>query len=1423
MDNICKNFLQLLKDENDKQYFQNDNNKDIICTNDKICINPQKISKELWFLPFSSFCSLYQEQIIDYIIEGFSITNQSNAIVIHYNCLTIKTEISTIIIKDSTLSNDSVVIKYLHIEVINFEQCILLLKSINIFTILIFEITIELFLDEKMESQLILKIKDKLKNNLYHIKILFISNKKEFHLTPKCIKVKYDFDNKRITSEGNNILLNIYPVMIPFIKLSFQKKNKSFIKEYLQLFSSFYFPTIAISFIPTLYKSYSPSLFSLFLHNTLFNSTNSELSTQVSSLQFSDPLTQTITNIINKMNIIFSIKKNIMNIAHLDITINPPIINSLMNLYNNNFDYYSTIKNCTGNVLQLSYFNNSVFLYPNTIQNILYHKIQLSLDINDKLYECEVDLNLIYRKIFNNETFQLKSLSTINNANEIIDYEQICLKCDEKNKKKLNLFFSIKKTNRIKIELFIYESVIPIHDFLMNTNYYGMITNNNNNITSLDILDYKGRKDFLKLNENIQFAFEFQNTFICNYVSQEINLSLWHDDNEIKYIIQKEININIDYLSSDNNIVLLNIVIEGVSYKSENIMHLILEGSENMKQIKLSSNEEKKKIFLNISFNKLYDNKNNHYRIIRIYPHLVIRNLTSIINSNHNQKKTLNIIYNNSCNEINSIEKKETNDLYNKVKTNISSKRENSIILNEAYISKIKLCVENDNDIYLSDSIEVDVYEPKDYIISIAISHNKEKDQHLYFLFRVKIKRVVSNVFLITISSFINFLLSPNSFNTIELKPNHELSSFMDDKDENNNKGLNVDLLYQLNQQIKAQYDYFDAFSIYSLTCYIINSFEVIFNHSFIATFSMKQIFSEQNYQIIAYNNKKSNENELNSMIIHKRMMHSPYFICEFYRTFFNNEDNTYLFVENKTNYQQGLYYNSGKNYDVKEIEIEPGKYELYQNKEITSLVVTINKRDVDLIRNGTVMYEKQNKEYEGIFFEMKMNIIRIVLFNEDDKTIAKEEVKQEEELQLIIKTIDVKLNVMPSFLYSDDSLLRFQSDKLLLGYLRNKYLNISLFNFHLQKELKKKIHNIISSQFITDIKIEKEQLLKSFYSSIIDCQQKNIYAKNYRMNFPCNINIDIDNNIIQIVNFILSQFNSELPSKSIIRMIEPTLLSLFQCVVFTKIQDIEIINEIKINEFTLNMNVEYKKGLNFTIKNSKVKSNKQVIKNIRGTQKEIYLKIKDNFMKQFFSNIYSLFASTEIFGNFNDFVNSIHSGFQKLKESTFNPIGIFGFVYDSFGGGIHSVLGIGKSIFKSIHTKNMFDSEIYNIYKEKSNNYNSNILQFSKLDIRLKGDLLNQDIAKKDSNDYYLFDFYSDIVYEDINYCLLCNKYFLCFSNSNGQCDKILPYYHITNIRKNNKAIIMKMNNLSKELQLIFTNEFDLDFIYGIIKNKFI
>ena len=159
MDNICKHFLQLLQDENDKQYFQNDNNKDIICTNDKICINPQKISKELWFLPFSSFCSLYQEQIIDYIIEGFSITNQSNAIVIHYNCLTIKTEISTIIIKDSTLSNDSVVIKYLHIEVINFEQCILLLKSINIFTILIFEITIELFLDEKMESQLILKIK----------------------------------------------------------------------------------------------------------------------------------------------------------------------------------------------------------------------------------------------------------------------------------------------------------------------------------------------------------------------------------------------------------------------------------------------------------------------------------------------------------------------------------------------------------------------------------------------------------------------------------------------------------------------------------------------------------------------------------------------------------------------------------------------------------------------------------------------------------------------------------------------------------------------------------------------------------------------------------------------------------------------------------------------------------------------------------------------------------------------------------------------------------------------------------------------------------------------------------------------------------------------------------------------------------------
>ena len=1422
MDNIYKSFLQLLKNENDKQYFQYDINKEIISTNDKIFISPIKISKEIWFLPFSSFCSLYQEHIIDYIIEGLSITNQLNTIAIYYSSITINTSSCTITLNNSILSNNSIVINCLHIKNINFDKFILLLKNIDIFTIKIFEINCEMP-DEKKENTLIVKMKDKLKNNLYHIKIIFTSDKNEFLLTPKCIKLQYDFDNKRITSEGNNILLNLYPAMIPLIKTSLQKINQAFIKENIQLLSSFYFPTIAISFIPTLFKTYSPSLFSLFLHNTLFNSTTSELSTQISSLQFSDPLTHTITTIINQMTINYSIEKNIMNIDHVDITINPTIVNSLMNLYNNNFDYYSTIKNCTGNVLQLSYFNNSAFLYPNTIQNILYHKFKLSLDINDKIYEYEVDLNLIYKKIFNNETFQLKSLSSINNTNEIIDYEQIILKCDEENKKKLNLFFSIKKTNRIKMELFIYDTVIPIHEFPMSTNYYGMITNNNNNITSLDIADYKGRKDFYKLNDNIQLAFEFQNTYICNYVSQEINLSLLHDNNEIKYIIQKEININIDYLSSENNIVLLTIVIEGITYMSENIMNHILDGSENMKQIKLSSNEYKKNIFLNISFNKLYDNKNNHYRIVRIYPHLVIRNLTSILNSNNNQKKTLNIIYNNSCNEIKSIEKKEINELYHKVKKNISNKRENSIILNEAYISKIKLCVENNSDIYLSDSIEVDVYEPKDYIISIAVSHNKEKEQHLYFLFRVKIKRVVSNVFLITISSFINFLLSPNSFHTIELRPNHELSSFMDDKDENNNKGLNVDLLYQLNQEIKAQYDYLDAFSIYSLTCYIINPFEVIFSNSFIASFSMKQIFSEQNYQIIAYNNNKTNEKELKSMIIHKRMMHSPYFICEFYRTFFNSEDNTYLFVENKTNYQQGLYYHSGKQYDFKEIEIEPGKYELYQNKEITSLVVTINKRDVDLIRNGNVMYEKQNKEYEGIFFEMKMNIIRIVLFNEEDKTITKEEVKQEEELQLIIKTIDVKLNVMPSFLYSDDIFLRLQSDKLLLGYLNNKYLNISLFNFNLQKEFNNKIHNIISSQFITDIKIEKEKLLNSFYSSIIDCQQKQIYSKNYRMNFPCNINIDIDNNIIQIVNFILSQFNSELPNKSIIRMIDPTLLSLFQCVVFTKIQDIEIINEIKINEFTLNMNVEYKKGLNFTIKNSKVKSNKQVIKNLRGTQKEIYLKIKDNFMKQFFSNIYSILASTEIFGNFNDFVNSIHSGFQKLKASTFNPIGLFGFVYDSFGGGIHSVLGIGRSIFKSIHTKNLFDSEIYNLYKEKSNNYNSNIIQFSKLDIRLKGDLLNQDITKKDSNEYYRFDYYSDIVYEGKKYCLLCNKFFLCYSNSIGQCDKILPYYHITNIKKNNKAIIIQMNNLSKEMQLIFTNEFDLDFIYGIIKNKFI
>ena len=50
--------------------------------------------------------------------------------------------------------------------------------------------------------------------------------------------------------------------------------------------------------------------------------------------------------------------------------------------------------------------------------------------------------------------------------------------------------------------------------------------------------------------------------------------------------------------------------------------------------------------------------------------------------------------------------------------------------------------------------------------------------------------------------------------------------------------------------------------------------------------------------------------------------------------------------------------------------------------------------------------------------------------------------------------------------------------------------------------------------------------------------------------------------------------------------------------------------------------------------------------------------------MKKFFTNLYSIFASTEIFGNFSDFVKSVKSGYSKFKERPFTS-GIFNLFYD--------------------------------------------------------------------------------------------------------------------------------------------------------------
>ena len=69
----------------------------------------------------------------------------------------------------------------------------------------------------------------------------------------------------------------------------------------------------------------------------------------------------------------------------------------------------------------------------------------------------------------------------------------------------------------------------------------------------------------------------------------------------------------------------------------------------------------------------------------------------------------------------------------------------------------------------------------------------------------------------------------------------------------------------------------------------------------------------------------------------------------------------------------------------------------------------------------------------------------------------------------------------------------------------------------------------------------------------------------------------------------------------------------------------------------------------------------------------------------------------------------------------------------------------------------------------------------------------------------------------------LIC-EFFIYICNDKGDCNLILPYFHMIKLNKNEneKSILITMKN-SKKFEFKFHKGYDIDYIYNFVSSKFI
>ncbi len=450
-----------------------------------------------------------------------------------------------------------------------------------------------------------------------------------------------------------------------------------------------------------------------------------------------------------------------------------------------------------------------------------------------------------------------------------------------------------------------------------------------------------------------------------------------------------------------------------------------------------------------------------------------------------------------------------------------------------------------------------------------------------------------------------------------------------------------------------------------------------------------------------------------------------------------NNCD--YIFEEGVIIEKKNLYSFSISNISIKLNYIPCAELTLfskfYENKNNTNIHLDFNQSSIRNFYNYQAYYQKNNR-------------VKLLI----DKIFGNININNVQKYSLLIGN-SIKNKIINENVYLNTS-----------NYKKETLINISFTNIKLQREqLPNNNQNIINkpasvrtektkviifeTKFLTDFKLDIEEII----NSIVNNQRinnkimihentkyninKNIFYK-VKMNFPLEMNLTIDDAIFNIFSIFQSQISKEFSNKYLneilkinqnnrlkkLAKIRTNILisginianlnklsflrslsnNIFDNLILPSLKKNLIFFEISLNDFSIKLNIEYKKGLDLSVKNSVIANKSKKIKELICSSELILEEIKNSFFANFFTNLYNLIKGTELFGNYNQFVDEVKCGFEKFKERPLTT-GIFSLFYSSIKGGINSFFGVGKSITNTIslnlNRQKNFNSEIYQIF----------------------------------------------------------------------------------------------------------------------------